>query len=447
MARPTLRIDAITIFPEYLDALRLSLIGKAHESGVVDLRVHDLRTWATDRHRTVDDAPLGGGAGMVMKPDVWGTALDELLADGVPGRTILAIPTPSGHPFTQRTAEDLAGADRILIACGRYEGIDARVAEYYGEQVEVLEYSIGDYVLNGGEVAALVLTEAVVRLLPGVLGNPESLAEESHGADGLLEYPVYTRPASWRGLDAPEVLLSGNHAKISRWRRDRALERTAARRPDMLAHHTGLHSADALPLSRHGLVPGPEGARDAVVRLAMPEDVPALAALAAETFPLACPPSVDAESIAAHIATNLSEERFLAYVTDDRYVVTVGEVAGELAGYTLSILPGPDGGPETPDEAAAVTARPVAELSKIYAREAHHRTGISRVLMMDALERLTAVRWNGEALAGVWLGTNAKNDRAIRFYKKCGFTKAGTRRFHLAGRVERDYVFYRPYVD
>lgn len=442
-----MRIDAVTIFPDYLDALRLSLIGKAHETGVVDLRVHDLRDWTTDRHRTVDDAPLGGGAGMVMKPDVWGAALDELLADDVPGRTVLAIPTPSGTPFTQRTAEDLAGADRILIACGRYEGIDARVAEHYGDRIEVLEYSIGDYVLNGGEVAALVLTEAVVRLLPGVLGNPESLAEESHGSDGLLEYPVYTRPASWRDLEAPAVLRGGNHAAIARWRRDRALERTALRRPDMLAEHPGLGSADALALAPHGLLPTSAGARDAVVRPALIDDVPALAALAAETFPLACPEWVDEDSIAAHIAANLNPDVFTTYVTDERYLVTIGEIDGTLAGYTLCVLPGPDGGPETPDEAAAVSERPVAEISKIYVREGHHRTGLARLLMMDAIERLAAVRWNGQALAGVWLGTNAKNTRAIRFYKKCGFRKAGKRRFHLAERVERDFVFYRPYVD
>ena len=231
-----MRIDAVTIFPEYLEPLRLSLIGKAHDAGVVDLRVHDLRHWTTDRHRTVDDTPLGGGAGMVMKPDVWGVALDELLDGDALGRTVLAIPTPSGTPFTQRTAEYLAGADHIIIACGRYEGIDARVAEHYSERVEVLEYSIGDYVLNGGEVAVLVLIEAIVRLIPGVLGNPESLLEESHSSshDGLLEYPVYTKPPVWRGQAVPEVLFSGHHARIAEWRRDQAIARTRARRPELL---------------------------------------------------------------------------------------------------------------------------------------------------------------------------------------------------------------------
>ncbi len=227
-----MRIDVLTVFPDYLAALDLSLIGKARQSGLLDLRVHDLRDWTTDRHRTVDDTPFGGGAGMVMRPDVWGTALDDVLGEDAH----LVIPTPSGEVFTQRHAEALATEKQLVIACGRYEGIDARVAEHYraaGRRVS--ELSIGDYVLNGGEVAALVMTEAVGRLLPGVVGNPESLVEESHGAAGLLEYPVYTKPPVWDGAEIPEVLLSGHHAKIARWRRDRALERTAARRPDMIA--------------------------------------------------------------------------------------------------------------------------------------------------------------------------------------------------------------------
>lgn len=235
-----MRVDVVTIFPDYLAVLDLSLVGKAREAGLLDLRVHDLRTWATDRHRTVDDTPLGGGAGMVMRPDVWGEALDDVLGDALDdptGRDVeLVVPTPSGEVFTQRTAERLAGRTHLVLACGRYEGIDARVVEHYrGRGVAVTELSIGDYVLNGGEVAALVVVEAVARLLPGVLGNPESLAEESHGASGLLEYPVYTRPVEWRGFSAPDVLLSGHHARIARWRRDRALERTAVRRPDLLA--------------------------------------------------------------------------------------------------------------------------------------------------------------------------------------------------------------------
>ena len=227
-----MRIDVVSIFPGYLAALDLSLVGKARTAGLLDLRVHDLRDWATDRHRTVDDTPAGGGAGMVMRPDVWGAALDDVLGQDA----TLVVPTPSGPTFTQRTAEDWATRPQLVMACGRYEGIDARVAEHYrGAGVRVEEVSIGDYVLNGGEVAALVMIEAVARLLPGVLGNPESVVEESHSVAGLLEYPVYTRPPAWRDLDVPPVLMSGHHGHVTRWRRDQAIERTAARRPDMIA--------------------------------------------------------------------------------------------------------------------------------------------------------------------------------------------------------------------
>ncbi len=231
-----MRIDVVTVFPDYLAALDLSLIGKARQAGLLDLRVHDLRDWTTDRHRTVDDTPFGGGAGMVMRPDVWGTAIDAVSGDPGEGGAHLVIPTPSGEVFTQRHAEALSHESHLVIACGRYEGIDARVAEHYrGAGTRVSELSIGDYVLNGGEVAALVMIEAVGRLLPGVVGNPESLVEESHGAAGLLEYPVYTKPPSWREHPVPEELVSGHHARIARWRRDRALERTAARREDLIA--------------------------------------------------------------------------------------------------------------------------------------------------------------------------------------------------------------------
>ena len=230
-----MRIDLVSIFPDYFAPLRLSLVGKAVEAGILDLGVHDLRDWTHDRHRTVDDTPYGGGAGMVMKPEPWGEALDGLVPDGGP-LPLLVVPTPAGVPFSQALAGDLAARDWLLFACGRYEGIDARVAEYAASRMEVLEVSLGDYVLNGGEVAALAITEAVVRLLPGVLGNPESLVEESHGADldGLLEYPVYTKPASWRGLEVPPVLLSGHHGQVDSWRREQALQRTIQRRPDLI---------------------------------------------------------------------------------------------------------------------------------------------------------------------------------------------------------------------
>jgi tRNA (guanine37-N1)-methyltransferase len=255
------RVDVVTIFPAYLAPLELSLVGKARAAGLLDVRVHDLRDWTTDRHRTVDDTPFGGGAGMVMRPDVWGSALDDVLTPGAH----LLVPTPSGEPFTQRTAEALAGEEQLVIACGRYEGIDARVMERYRarDDVRVTEVSLGDYVLNGGEVAALVVVEAVARLLPGVVGNPQSLVEESHGAAGLLEYPVYTKPPTWAGLDVPEVLTSGHHARVERWRRDQALRRTASRRPDLISalDPAALDARDVAVLGELGWAVTPDGVR------------------------------------------------------------------------------------------------------------------------------------------------------------------------------------------
>lgn len=230
-----MRIDVVSIFPAYLDALDLSLAGRARTSGLLELQVHDLREHTHDRHRTVDDTPYGGGAGMVMRPEPWGEALDAVATD----ECVIIVPTPSGRPFTQRDAERLAGEGHLVLACGRYEGIDQRVIDHASTRWRVEEISLGDFVLNGGEVAALAMIEAVVRLLPGFMGNPQSLQEESHGSDGLLEYPVYTKPAVWRGLEVPEVLRSGDHGAIARWRRDRALERTAERRPDLLARPDG----------------------------------------------------------------------------------------------------------------------------------------------------------------------------------------------------------------
>jgi tRNA (guanine37-N1)-methyltransferase len=229
-----MRIDVVSIFPDYLAPLDLSLAGKAQRSGLLDVHVHDLRRWTHDRHHTVDDTPYGGGAGMVMKPEPWGEALDEVAAAGARD-PLLLVPTPSGEPLTQPLAQQLSREDWLVFACGRYEGIDQRVMDHARTRMRVRELSIGDYVLNGGEVAALVIVEAVVRLLPGFMGNPDSLAEESHGGEGLLEYPVYTKPPTWRGLDVPDVLLSGHHGQVARWRRDEALRRTAQRRPDLVA--------------------------------------------------------------------------------------------------------------------------------------------------------------------------------------------------------------------
>jgi tRNA (guanine37-N1)-methyltransferase len=227
------RIDVVTIFPDFFDVLDLSLTGRARTSGLLEVRVHDLRDWTHDRHRTVDDTPYGGGAGMVMKPEPWGEALDALLPPGpVAERPTLVVPTPSGVRFTQRSARELAEASHLVLACGRYEGIDQRVLDEAATAYDVREISLGDYVLNGGEVAAVAILEAVVRLLPGFMGNPGSLVEESH-EDGLLEYPVYTKPATWRGRDVPPVLLSGDHAAVAEWRRAQSVRRTVARRPDL----------------------------------------------------------------------------------------------------------------------------------------------------------------------------------------------------------------------
>lgn len=225
-----MRIDVVTIFPEYLEPARTALLGRAIDRGLLDVEVHDLRRWTHDVHQAVDDAPFGGGPGMVMKTEVWGPALDEVCPDSA----LLVVPTPAGRPFTQATAERWAREDHLVFACGRYEGIDQRVFDDAARRVRVEEVSIGDYVLIGGEVAVLAMIEAVVRLRPGVLGNRRSHEEDSF-SDGLLEGPSYTRPAKWRGLAVPEVLRSGDHARVDRWRREQALARTAARRPDLLA--------------------------------------------------------------------------------------------------------------------------------------------------------------------------------------------------------------------
>jgi tRNA (guanine37-N1)-methyltransferase len=263
-----LRIDAVTIFPAYLEPLRLSLLGRAADAGLVDLRVHDLRDWTHDRHRTVDDTPAGGGAGMVMRPEPWAAAISAFVTPtagtgvpdtaSMPSRPLLVVPTPSGRPFTQRDAEAWVHRSHLVIACGRYEGIDGRVVEWAREDlgVDIAEVSIGDYVLAGGEVAAMVMIEAVTRLVPGVLGNPESLTEESHGANapGLLEYPVYTKPRDWNGRGVPDVLLSGDHGAVARWRRDQSLLRTWQRRPELLdALAPGsLSTRDLVFLADHG---------------------------------------------------------------------------------------------------------------------------------------------------------------------------------------------------
>ena len=230
-----MRLDVVTIFPDYLSPLDLSLIGKAREQGLIDLHIHDLRDFTHDRHRSVDDTPYGGGAGMVMRPEPWGEALQHIISSRQQGDVPhLLVPGPGGAPFSQVMARELAAQPWLAFACGRYEGIDERVIQHAETLMPVTVVSLGDYVLGGGEVAVLVMVEAIGRLLPGVIGNAESLVEESH-EDGLLEYPVFTKPPQWRGRGIPEVLLSGHHGQIARWRRDERLRRTAQRRPDMIA--------------------------------------------------------------------------------------------------------------------------------------------------------------------------------------------------------------------
>lgn len=265
-----MKIDIVSVFPEYFEVMNLSLMGKAQAKGLLEIKAHNLRDWTHDVHHSVDDTPVGGGAGMVMKPEVWSECLDELLGFSRPsaatantdtetatdavdtsdpgdpaapdssalsGTPVLIFPNPSAPLFTQRDATELSHADHLLFGCGRYEGYDARIPGYYRSQgVDVREYSIGDYVLNGGEVAVSVMLEAITRLMPGFMGNPDSIVEESYtGEDALLEHRQYTKPAVWRGIAVPDVLLSGDHGKVDRFRRDEALARTAEIRPDLIA--------------------------------------------------------------------------------------------------------------------------------------------------------------------------------------------------------------------
>ncbi len=406
------RIDVLSIFPDYLKPLELSLVGKARRDGLLDIGIHDLRTWTTDTHRSVDDTPYGGGAGMVMRPDVWGTALDEVFASGDHPRRTLLVPTPAGEPLTQALAEELAlmiaAGSQLVFACGRYEGIDARVEAHYSAstEIDVREVSIGDYVLNGGEVAALVVIESLARLLPGVIGNPESLREESHGAGGLLEYPVYTKPVSWRGLEVPGVLRSGDHERIRTWRRSQAVRRTVQRRPDLLDD-------------------------DVVVRPARAADIGELAEVAALTFPLACPPHTTAADVQGFIDDNLSELHLRRYLKDRARTVLVAQVADAIVGYAMVV----SGEPADGDVQAAITTRPTVELSKIYVLPEHHRRGVANALMDAAKEAAL-----GRGAKALWLGVNQLNERAQRFYRRHGFERVGTKTFQVGSRLESDFV-------
>ena len=362
-----MRLDYLTIFPDYLAPLRLSLPGKAIESGLLEMHVHDVRDWAHDRHRTVDDTPYGGGAGMVMKPEPFGAAFDELAIDGA---TVI-VTTPSGEPFTQALARDLSTRERLVFLLGRYEGIDQRVLDHAATRAEVREISLGDYVLNGGEVAAMAITEAVVRLLPGFMGNAESLVEESH-EDGLLEYPVYTKPASWRDLEVPKVLLSGDHKRIAQWRHEQAVARTSVRRPDLL------HASQAA--TEWEIVP------------AVRADVPEL-----HTLQLACwvQEMHDNPGVAIPPLHESLEDTAHALETHDVYVV---RSAGRLVGSVRARLEGD-----------------VWEIGRLMTAPDMQGRGLGRQL----LDHIQAVAPEGARTYQLFTG--AKSERNHKIYKKAGF--------------------------
>ena len=371
-----MRIDVVSVFPDYLAPLGLSLPGRAQAAGLIDLRVHDLRQWTADRHRTVDDTPYGGGAGMVMRPEPWGEALDAVTGQDA----TLVVPTPSGERFTQAVAADLATRPHLVIACGRYEGIDQRVIDEAASRMEVREVSVGDYVLNGGEVAALVVVEAVARLLPGFMGNPESLAEESFAASsgGLLEYPVYTRPATWRGHDVPEVLLSGDHARIAAWRHSQSVRRTAERRPD-LAHATEAVSAGDLA---------------GEIRLAVPAD-------AGELFTLqrACWVQEQQANPETHIPP-LHEDLADVRAWLGEWTTLVVRVGGRLVG--------------------AVRGRAEGEtwqIGRLMVAPDLQGRGLGRVLL-EAVEEAAPAR-----AARLDLFTGALSERNLRLYKRAGYRR------------------------
>ncbi len=385
------RVDVVSIFPEYLAPLDLSLIGKARRDGILDVRVHDLRDFAHDRHRTVDDSPFGGGAGMVMKPEPWAEALEAVVATGPVGEAAvphLVVPGPGGVPFSQALARSLADEPWLAFACGRYEGLDERVYEHAADRMPVTVVSLGDYVLNGGEVAVLAMVEAVGRLLPGVVGNAESLVEESH-EDGLLEYPVYTRPASWddagTARDVPAVLLSGDHGAIAAWRHAQRLERTAARRPDLLPA-----SATAGALA------------DLDVRVATPADAAELLVLQRACWVR--------EGLAAQgrwVVPPLAEE-----------LADVVAGLGEWTTYAVRVRSA-DGAPGRLVGSARGRVRPVDatfwEVGRLMVAPDLQGRGLGRELLSLA-ESLAP-----SGVTGFWLTTGVLEEGNQRFYKRAGY--------------------------
>lgn len=451
-----MRIDIISIFPQFFDCLDVSLMGKARSSGILQTQVWDLRDWTEDVHRTVDRAPAGGGAGMVMKPDVWGKALDQVIEQAGATKTVLAIPTPSGIPLTQRQVRDLAAnTDHLVVACGRYEGIDQRVSQYYQQLpgVEVLPFSLGDYVLNGGEVAAVALVEATCRLLEGFVGNPNSLVEESYELSGLLEYPAYTQPATWRGLDIPAVLLSGDHQKVKSWRRQQSLMLTAKRRPDLIweIEPGALEKSDREILAARGFLPAPYSQR-VRFRRAQPGEAATCSAIASRLFPQACPDYLPADAIKRFIEEELSEPAFKAYLADTGNLILLAEVAPgtpgqeettwETAGYTLTHVGDPGFLP--PEEnLVKVAGENCAYLSKCYLDRRWRGSGLAGALL-EVTHAYLQERF--PHLTKIGLGANQGNRRALKFYRHHGYRKCGRRTFLVGGIENQDLIAVRDFT-
>lgn len=487
-----MRFDLLTIFPEFFTALDLSLVGKAKERGLIEIGVHNLRDWTHDVHNSVDDTPFGGGAGMVMKADVWAAAIDQLTTDSTAvlknqssleqgavneqsadtasfaNQIVLAIPSPAGKQLKQADLNHLAKAQQIVIACGRYEGIDARVAQYYAAQpgFVVFEFSLGDYVLNGGEVAAIALIEGISRLLPGMVGNPESLVEESHGVAGLLEYPSYTRPADFRGYIVPEILTSGNHGAIARWRKDCALERTANRRPDMLLalESAGLDPKDRLKLAtldwfvpQNALHPMRVKYRPAICA-----DVFRLSEFASRTWPDACPAEMKSEDINAFVRENLNPEVFARYLAEpERYLVYLAEIDAlncddsaqnhEIVAYLLIEISHQQNGVVAPEAGAPADFvydglrrdGPLIYLSKAYVDRAWRGSGIFAAFAKWGFAQ-AAAQLQEFVAPFIWLGTAIQNKRAQRAYRSLGFQYAGKREFIVGDQINKDVTMARP---
>jgi tRNA (guanine37-N1)-methyltransferase len=371
-----LQVDIVTLFPNFFAPLQLSLSGKAQVAGLLEINVYDLRRWAHDPHRTTDDSPYGGGPGMVMKPEPWGEALDELGLDNA----TLIVPTPSGQVFTQTAARELAAKPRLIVACGRYEGIDQRVIDYASTRTEVREISLGDYVINGGEAAALVLLEAIARLVPGFVGNPESLVEESHES-GLLEYPNYTKPVEWRGFKVPAVLRSGDHGAIAAWRREQALQRTAARRPDLVSPTSLLSVIDA---------------KNLVPRLATPADVPelhvlTLACWVAEAQLNNAPGIPPLRETAEQRLADLRQWRTWVVRHRERLI---GSVRGRLVESTW-------------------------EIGRLMVAPDLQGKGLGRALLQWAEFQAPA------NTTAIWLITGSQSSRNLKLYKKAGYRRQG----------------------